>query len=154
MARGKNRRKGGKVKRPTMVKKSKLKDDFNPVEGVHVPPPMRPVLAALQEHYERRVRYAELKGLNQHHKLKAEIEELRVNQIVLQTLLKELKLITQEQFLDEHKRYFEEVVGVVRNGRMQGHLIIDMFNVGVPYQSNTLDELKNFKNPIILRGQP
>jgi len=152
MARGKNRRKGGKIKRPVMVKKAKQKDDFNPVEGVRVPPAMRPVLAALQEHYERRVRYAELKGLNQHHKLKGELEELRVNQIILQTLLKEMKLITQEQFLDEHRRYYEEVVGVVKNGRMQGHLIIDMFNVGVPRRPNTLDEFKNFKKPVILRG--
>jgi hypothetical protein len=150
MSRGKRRSKGKKVVR-VVKKKPPVKDAINPVDLDSVPPAMRPIVQGLKDAMEKRIRYAEMKSLHQNQKITKMIDEIKANQIVLQTLLHEAQIINREKFSEEYQRYINEVVGVVKSGRMEGAIYIDTFNIGVAPRENSLKDLKCIgNNPIIV----
>jgi hypothetical protein len=155
MSRGKGKkRKGTKVIRKSLNPyKKNLKDAMNPLSGASIPANLRPVIEDMKQGFERRVRFAELKMIHQQHKISKLINDIKANQIVLQTILMEQKVITEQNFADEYRRYFSEVVGIVDDsGKMNGSVYVDTFNIGVPGKPNSLSELREqTKNPVIIK---
>ena len=149
MAKNKSRR--NKPPKKKMMVKKRTVDAMNPLDNVVVPPAMRPVIMSLQEMFERRVRAAEFKALKQIQEMKHEIEELKTNQVVVQTLLMEANQFSRARFDEECTRYYRDVIGIVQDGQMQGILVIDAFNIGKSPQSNSLKDIGEHKNPIIVR---
>ena len=146
----KGKRKQGKQK-IIRVKKKQPKDALNPLAEADVPPNLRPMVEGLKQGFERRVRYSELKSLHQHQKLVEMINEISANQVVLQTLLMENKIVDQRKFAEEYRRYFTEVIGIVESGQMKGYVAVDTFNIGVPFVPNSITELRDKgKNPVII----
>jgi hypothetical protein len=149
MSRGKKKYKQGK--RIIQIKKNQDNDALNPLSDSNVPPHLRPMVEGLKRGFEQRVKYAEFKALHQYQKLHNAINEIKANQIVLQTLIFEKNIINRRTFTEEYQRYLTDIVGIVDGGRMQGFVVVDTFNIGVPLRGNSLNELKNKnKNPIII----
>jgi hypothetical protein len=150
MSRGKSRR--YKDNKLAKVKKKPKKDALDPLSGVKIPPNLRPIIDGMRQTYERRVRFAEMKALKQNQELVKSIEDIRANQVTLQTLLYEANLIDQKKFVQEYKKYFNEVIGVVeKGGKMNGMILVDTFNINVSPIPNSLDQLQNKnKKPIII----
>jgi hypothetical protein len=85
----------------------------------------------VKDQIERRARAAEMKFQMGIGKIEREVEAIKSNQIVLQTMLAEQKIIGFDEFHKEFETFMREKVGVVDpNGRMEGNVIIDIFNVG------------------------
>jgi len=145
-----NRKKGTMTRKITSKKKQKI-DAMNLVQEDQVHPALQPLVQKMKMDQEQRVRYAEMKGLQQHQKVIHMLDEIKSNQIVLQTLLLENKTITREQFANEYHRYMTEVVGIVREGQMDGMVLIDTFNIGVTPKPNSINDIKNNSTgPIII----
>ncbi len=149
MSRGKRNHKKG-LKTIKLVK-NKDQGSIDSMTGVAIPPNLRPIIEALQQSIEKRARYAEMKAIQQNQKLVKMIDEIKANQTVLQTILAESKIIDNKEFMKEYKKYINEVVGIVENGRIDGIILIDTFNIGAPIQSNSLEQLRiKVKNPIFI----
>lgn len=152
MGRGKNKNRKFKGTKNVKIKKKKVPtpDALNPLQEKDIPPALRPLVNGIKESTEKRVRYSELKSLHQFQKLSEMVEEIKANQVVIQTLLMENNIINRESFKKEYKKYFNEVVGIVNNGKMSGTILVDTFNIGAERKENSLRDIKTGKNPIIV----
>lgn len=152
MSKGKGRGYRPKGTKVMKMKVNKPKDALNPLNTDNIPPALRPMIEDLQMGVERRVRYAEMKAIQQHRKVMAAMDEIKSNQIVLQTILMEKNLINEKKFAEEYQKYVTEVVGIVYNGQMNGVVLIDTFNIGVAPKLNCTKDLKDkSKNPIFVK---
>lgn len=129
MSRGKQKYKGPKQKKPTGMVPT--------VTGK--PIDLKATLDEIKNIGEKRSRSAELKGQMSNDKLVAQFEALKANQVVTQTLLKKKGIFTVEEFQEEWNGYVHNVVGVVKDGRINGTVEIDMFNIGKPPVNTTID---------------
>ena len=152
MSKGKGRNKRPKGTQVLKMKTKRPKDALNPVGIEDIPPALRPAIQGLRLGMERRVRYAEMKAIQQHQKTMSALDEIKSNQIVLQTLLIEAGLINKKQFASEYQRYITEIVGIVQEGQMSGVVLIDTFNIGIPPTENSVKDLKDkSKNPVFVK---
>jgi len=95
------------------------------------PQPLAELYTDVMERIESRCRLAEFKNHNEIQRIQSDVELIQANQVVTQTMLAKKGILDVNKFHEEFEYYCVNFLGVVdKNGRMNGSVVIDMYNVG------------------------
>jgi hypothetical protein len=88
------------------------------------------LFSQLKSEVEREMKITNLKLRAEINNLSQELKSVKSNQIVLQTMLRDQGTINTDNFQVKFSEYMRTKVGIVADGKMDGGVLVDIFNLG------------------------
>ncbi len=111
---------------------------------------LQSLYAQLKNEMDRRVRATELRARIDTAQLIQEHNTTRANQVVLQTILKDVGVLDADDFILRFERYLHNEVGVVVDGELPGYVHVQMYNFDTEHKPTTTVMEHTGEGPMIV----